>query len=154
MVIRKRSIIDNICVLIMVIAFVVNTVSINIIPPIFKQLIYVGYVLLVTGIFLLVLAIITLRRKGTHKVIDTGIYGVVRHPIYLAGMILFLSHVFFGQHWIVFGSTAIAIGCCYMAMWSGDQWNIEKFGDDYVDYMKRVPGMNFLSGLKRYLHNV
>jgi protein-S-isoprenylcysteine O-methyltransferase Ste14 len=139
---------------VLVISLVVNTIFINITPPIIRGLIYVGFVLLAAGIFLFILAVITLRSKGTNRVIDTGIYGIVRHPIYLAGMIMFLSHVFLGQHWVVLISTAIAIVCCYVIMAYGDVRNIEKFGNDYLEYMKKVPRMNFLSGLTRAIHKI
>jgi len=145
----KRIRLSNLLMALLVISLVINTILINITPPIIKELIIVGFILLGTGIFLLILAVVTLRRKGTDKIIDTGIYGVVRHPIYLAAMIMFFSHVFLGQHLVVLISTAAAIVCCYLSMVYGDQQNIEKFGDDYVRYMKRVPRLNFAAGLIR-----
>ena len=145
----KQKIRDNIVMSVVAIALVVNTIFINIIPPTIKALVYVGFVLLGAGIVLLIVAIVTLRRKGTAKVIDTGIYGVVRHPIYSAAIIMFFSHIFLGQHLVVLISTAAAIACCYLSMVYGDQYNIEKFGDDYARYMKRVPRMNFAAGLAR-----
>jgi protein-S-isoprenylcysteine O-methyltransferase Ste14 len=144
-----KRIMDHFFMMILVISLVINTIFINITPPIFKQLVFVGFILLGFGIFLLILALVTLRKKGTDRIIDTGIYGIVRHPIYLAGMIMFFSHIFLGQHWIVVVSTGIAIGCCYVAMRSGDRRNLEKFGDDYAQYMKKVPRMNFVAGLTR-----
>jgi protein-S-isoprenylcysteine O-methyltransferase Ste14 len=145
----KRPVSDYILMSVVVISLVVNTIFINITPPVIKALVYVGLVLLGIGILLLIIAIVTLRQKGTAKLVDTGIYGIVRHPIYLAAMIMFFSHVFLGQHLVVFISTAAAIVSCYLSMVYGDQKNIEKFGDDYVQYMKRVPRMNFATGLTR-----
>lgn len=147
----KQKIRDNIIMSVVAISLVVNTIFINIIPPTIKVLVYVGFMLLGAGIILLIVAIVTLRRKGTAKVIDTGIYGIVRHPIYLAAMIMFLSHIFLGQHLVVIISTAAAIICCYLSMIYGDQYNIEKFGDGYAQYMKRVPRMNLISGLTRHI---
>ena len=148
----RQKIRDNIIMSVVAISLVVNTIFINIIPPAIKALVYVGFVLLGLGIVLLIVAIVTLRRKGTAKVIDTGIYGIVRHPIYLAAMIMFFSHIFLGQHLVVLISTAAAIVCCYASMVYGDQYNIEKFGDDYTRYMKRVARMNFVAALVRLLN--
>ncbi|MDH4212214.1 MAG: isoprenylcysteine carboxylmethyltransferase family protein [candidate division WOR-3 bacterium] len=145
----KRPIVDYVLMSVVVTSLVVNTIFINITPPVIKALVYVGLVLLGIGILLLIIAIVTLRQKGTAKLVDTGIYGIVRHPIYLAAMIMFFSHIFLGQHLVVLVSTAAAIACCYVSMVSGDQQNIEKFGDDYVQYMKRVPCMNFIAGMAR-----
>jgi protein-S-isoprenylcysteine O-methyltransferase Ste14 len=145
----KRQVRESILMSVVVISLVLNTIFINITTPVIKALVFLGFILLGAGILLLIIAIVTLRSKGTAEVIDSGIYGVVRHPIYLAGIIMFFSHIFLGQHLVVLISTAAAIACCYASMVSGDQHNIEKFGDDYVRYMERVPRMNFVAGLTR-----
>ena len=51
------------------------------------------------------------------------------------------------QHWaiIVIGVAAMAVN--YASAPLEEQSCIEKFGDDYKDYMQRVPRMNFLAGL-------
>jgi protein-S-isoprenylcysteine O-methyltransferase Ste14 len=136
---------------ILAISFIINMLLINISPSVVKELVVVGYVILGIGVFLFMLSMITLRTKGIRQLIDSGIYGIVRHPMYLGGMIMFLSHVFFGQNWIVLLSTIVGIKCCYILMRSGDQRNINKFGEGYVKYMKRVPRMNFVSGLVRLI---
>ena len=148
----KRQTQDQVVMMVLAISFITNMLLINIRPPVVKELVVVGYVTLGIGVLLFILSMITLRRKGIRQLIDSGIYGIVRHPMYLGGMIMFISHVFFGQNWIVLLSTVVGIACCYLLMLSGDQRNIQKFGEDYVQYMKRVPRMNFVSGLARLLH--
>jgi len=44
------------------------------------------------------------------------------------------------------GTAVVYIGCR-----EEDQRLMEKFGDDYVDYMKRVPRINVFLGLYRWL---
>ncbi len=127
-------------------AFFLNMVAINLFPPITGELIVIGYILLGFGGLLFVLSVVTLRRQGTGNVIDNGIYGIVRHPMYLGGMLMFFSHVFFCQNWMVLISTIAAIICCYLLIHSADQRNIEKFGDEYKYYMQKVPRMNLLLG--------
>jgi protein-S-isoprenylcysteine O-methyltransferase Ste14 len=53
---------------------------------------------------------------------------------------------------VVLISTAAAITCCYLSMVYGDQKNIAKFGDDYLQYIKRVPRMNLSAGLARLIY--
>ena len=130
---------------------IVNFIMIFRVPPVVEALVFVGFVLLAAGALLLILAVATLRGKRAQGLVDTGIYGIVRHPMYLGGIIMFFSHIFFGQHWLVFVSTGVAIGCCYRSMVLGDRQNVAKFGDDYVRYMKRVPRMNIFLGLARRL---
>jgi len=43
----------------------------------------------------------------------------------------------------------IAIFCAWMASRKEDEFNILKFGDDYREYMKKVPMWNVLKGLRR-----
>jgi len=148
----KRQTQDKVVMVVSAVSFFLNMLLINTRPSVVKELIVVGYVILAVGAFLFILSMITLRRKGISQVIDSGIYSIVRHPMYLGGMIMFFSHAFFGQNWILIMSTVVGIGCCYLLMLSGDQRNIDKFGEDYLRYMKRVPRMNFASGLARLIH--
>ena len=101
------------------------------------------------GALFFVLSVITLRINGVSKIVDSGVYVIVRHPMYLGAMMLFLSHIFLGQNWIVVVGGVVAIVCCYLTIISGDERNIEKFWDDYKRYMQRVPRMNSLLGIFR-----
>ena len=138
--------------LVLAACLILNFIMISRVPPVVEWLVFVGFVLLAAGALLFILAVVTLRSKRAGGLVDTGIYGIVRHPMYLGGMIMFFSHAFLGHHWLVFVSTAVAIGCCYRSMVLGDKWNVAKFGDDYVRYMKRVPRMNLFLGIARRLY--
>jgi protein-S-isoprenylcysteine O-methyltransferase Ste14 len=129
------------------ITFFLNIIVMNLFPPTIKELVVVGYTILGIGAFFFILSVFTLRRKGTLNVIDSGIYGIVRHPMYLSAIVMFFSHIFLGQNWIVTISTIIAIVCCYLIIQLGDQRNIERFGNDYKLYMQKVPRANFLLGI-------
>ena len=101
----------------------------------------------------------TLRKKGgveksksyiqTTVLVKSGIYAVVRHPQYLAGILLNLALVLIVQNLIVttIGFVAMILG--YLIAFKADQDLIEKFGDDYKRYMRTVPRMNFVTGLIR-----
>ena len=43
----------------------------------------------------------------------------------------------------------VCILCFWLASKREDDYNIEKFGDSYEEYMKRVPMWNFFKRLKR-----
>ena len=107
------------------------------------------------------LPIFTFRRKGgvekkksyiqTTKLVDSGIYGIVRHPQYLAGIFLSIALPLIAQHWIVavFGAAAILI--YYLDTFTEEKSCIDKFGDEYRLYMERVPRINFFLGIVRQL---
>jgi len=142
---------DNILMTILGIAFFTDIVAINMFPPDIGELIVVGWMVFGIGVLFYVMSVLTLRRKGVSKIVDTGIYGIVRHPMYLGAMMMFFSHILLGQNWIAAIGSIVAIVCCYMIILSGDQRNFEKFGDDYKRYMQKVPRMNFLLGIIRLL---
>ena len=142
---------DNILMVIIGVAFFLNIIAINLFPPIIEELVAVGYTILGIGAVFYVLSVLTLRGKGVSRIVDSGIYGVVRHPMYLGAIIMFFSHIFLSQSWIVAIGTIVAIVCCYLIILSGDERNIEKFGDDYKRYMRKVPRTNFVLGIIRLL---
>ena len=83
--------------------------------------------------------------------VDTGIYEVIRHPVYFSFMLYAISLILLSQHWlsIVFGVPVIAYLYWLMRL---EEWaNVDKFGEEYVDYMERVPRLNIITGLRRYL---
>jgi len=148
----RRETKDNVLMVILGATFFFNMIIMNLFPPTVEKLVIVGYIILGIGALFFILSVFTLRKKGTSHVVDSGIYGIVRHPMYLGAMVMFFSHIFFGQNWIVVISTVIAIMCCYFIIKSGDQRNIEKFGEDYKIYMQKVPGMNFFAGIVRLIN--
>ena len=112
-------------------------------------LLLLGWAVLAVGASLVDLSLVTLRRRGTGDLVRDGVYGIVRHPMYVGGMVMFISHPFFGQHWTVALSSAVGAVCCYVLLRSEDQRLVERFGDSYTEYMREVPGVNFLKGMVR-----
>jgi len=147
----KRETKDTILMIILGVTFFLNIIAIYLFPSIIEELVAVGYTILGIGAVFYVLSVLTLRRKGVSRIVDSGIYGIVRHPMYLGAIIMFFSHIFLSQSWIVAIGTIVAIVCCYLIILSGDEGNIEKFGDDYKRYMRKVPRTNFVLGIIRLL---
>jgi protein-S-isoprenylcysteine O-methyltransferase Ste14 len=91
------------------------------------------------------------KGKGfvTTKLVDTGIYGVIRHPIYLSLAYLFIGFALISQHplSLFFGFT-MALGCYYF-MIAEEKLTIEKFGEEYLQYMQKIPRSNLLIGIWR-----
>jgi protein-S-isoprenylcysteine O-methyltransferase Ste14 len=87
----------------------------------------------------------------TTKLVDTGIYSIVRHPQYVTFMMFAISGMFLFQHWIVIILGMPIIPLVYIDLINADKDAIKKFGDSYKNYMRKVPRANFLLGIVLYL---
>ena len=79
----------------------------------------------------------TIEVQAHQKVIDTGLYGIVRHPMYAATLLLFLSMP------LVLGSVlSFAVMLLYLPIISkrirNEEAVLEQGLDGYADYKKRV----------------
>lgn len=121
-------------------------------------LINIGWgVLMLSGIFGW-LPIFTFRRKGSVKgrgyirttvLVDSGVYGIVRHPQYLAGVLMSIALPMITQHWLVVVSGLVAAVIYYLNTYDEEKGCIEKFGKEYEQYMERVPRINLVLGIIR-----
>lgn len=88
-----------------------------------------------------------LRWVDSKKVVDSGIFGIIRHPIYLGMIFIIISLVCISQHWLSLVLGAPSLVYMYYSMIAEERINIEKFGEDYKRYMEKVPRMNLLLGI-------
>jgi protein-S-isoprenylcysteine O-methyltransferase Ste14 len=105
--------------------------------------------------------IYTLKERGcvpegksymkTTKLVDNGIYSVVRHPQYLAGVLISLSLVLVSQYWINVLLFLPLLAGTYIDSRRADMRLVEKFGEDYTRYMERVPALDPITGSLRHL---
>jgi protein-S-isoprenylcysteine O-methyltransferase Ste14 len=88
---------------------------------------------------------------NTTVLVDRGVYAIVRHPQYLAGMLMGLALSLIAQHWLVTLLGAAAILLYYLSVFDEESSTLEKFGEAYKQYMERVPRINFLLGILRLI---
>ena len=124
--------------------------------------IYISIVLVVAGTFLLVWGILSHRKRGGLKktgeaiiLYKEGPYSVMRHPQVAGGMMWpFLLPIIVSGYvsFTVLSIAAIVIMIIYSYYgihMEEKLLDIEKWGDEYQQYMKEVPGFNFILGLWR-----
>jgi protein-S-isoprenylcysteine O-methyltransferase Ste14 len=126
-----------------------------------NPVVYLGWAVLLTAILLGWQGRVTLEEKGkqhpdeswvhTRTVVASGVYAVVRHPMYLSFILISLALVFLSQHWLNAVLGAIMAGLGYNDMCREEQGNIEKLGDEYRHYMEQVPRMNVAAGIIRLI---
>ncbi len=114
-------------------------------------------VLMLSGVFGW-LPIFTFRRKGqvegkgyinTTVLVDSGVYGIVRHPQYLAGILISIALTLISPHWLVAVFGLASIGIYYASTYGEEKNNVEKFGEAYLRYRENVPRLNFVLGIIR-----
>ena len=126
----------------------------------YPALFVIGLIAWIFGMVLVMAPIVMFPRRGgvnkgksfvnTTRLVDSGIYAVIRHPQYTGGIYaIFITTLLWYPHWLfgILGAAGIAV--IYMSCREEDQRMIDKFGDAYALYMKRVPRMNFALGLLR-----
>ena len=123
---------------------------------------YLGVGLYVlSGLVFGALPVFEFRKKGrvrkgknyvhTTKLVDTSIYSIVRHPQYVTFILWAIAGMLLFQHWIIILLGIPIIPLTYIDLIRADKASIEKFGDGYKTYMKKVPRANFLLGIIRFL---
>jgi protein-S-isoprenylcysteine O-methyltransferase Ste14 len=125
-------------------------------------LVIVGYVSWGLSILFGVIPIFYFRRKGgvpknssyihTTKLVNTGIYSIVRHPQFLAGILWSIALAFISQHWVIIILVVPVIVSTYLDSLRANTNLIKKFGEEYEIYMKAVPGLNFFWGTMKFLY--
>ena len=123
-----------------------------------ELLAYTGVLLYVfSGVVFGMIPVFEFRKKGgvlkgrsyihTTKLVNTGIYSIVRHPQYISFILFAFSGMLLFQHWIAIMLGIPVIPLTYFDLINADKDAIKKFGDAYKTYMKKVPRANFLLGL-------
>jgi len=127
-----------------------------------RGLFIIGWIVWLFGMILVMAPIVTFPRHGgvqkgksfvnTTRLVDTGMYAVVRHPQYLGGVLaVFLTTLLWYPHWLFGVLAVVGTVIIYMGAREEDQRLVQQFGDDYVRYMQRVPRMNILLGVMRLI---
>ena len=81
----------------------------------------------------------TVTAKAGHHVVDTGPYGLVRHPIYTGLLLAILATMAAkGTLWGIAGAVLLTIGIVMKARLE-ESFLRGELGSAYDDYAKRVP---------------
>jgi protein-S-isoprenylcysteine O-methyltransferase Ste14 len=124
--------------------------------------IVIGAILFIAAVSLEV-KLNSMRQKqgGCHDMHETvvivkeGPYRVIRHPGYLAEIGYFGVLPIVLSKWVPFTILAaiciiIVIASCAYLIRVEDRFNLRKWGEEYRQYMKEVPAINFVKGLKAH----
>lgn len=120
-------------------------------------LLYAGYAFYVPAAAFVISSFINLKRKGkpesgweyTTVIINSGIFQIVRHPLYLGSALFTIGLMLIIQSIPATILGLVATFCFWMASKKEDEFNTKKFGEEYHRYMGEIPRWNAFKGLKR-----
>lgn len=82
---------------------------------------------------------VTLNTRTTHQLVDTGIYGVVRHPMYSAFWLLALAQAALLPNWFAGLAGPVAWATLFfLRVGHEEKLMIDTFGEQYRRYMERT----------------
>jgi protein-S-isoprenylcysteine O-methyltransferase len=107
----------------------------------------VGVVLVVIGLIIRITSILTLKQYFTysitqteeHKLIETGLYKIIRHPGYLGQLLIFAGISTSLSNWLSILLMMIPITIGYIHRMNVEEcFMLEQMGDSYLNYQKRT----------------
>lgn len=122
---------------------------------------WLGVTALVTAVPFMFLPFVQLPRYGqrapgrpyyeTTRLVDRGVYGIVRHPQYLGYVLLVLGFAMLSQHPVTV-LLAVLSAAAFYGQSAGEESELRRrFGKEYDEYRRRVPRFNAVAGLARRL---
>ena len=127
--------------------------------PLPAIVIYISLALVAIGTFFLVWAMRSHRKRGGLKKADEtiifykeGPYCIIRHPEAFGGIMWPILLPIILSPYVLFTPLSIAaiimmIVYLYYGCYLEEKLDIDKWGDEYLQYMKEVPRFNFIKGL-------
>jgi protein-S-isoprenylcysteine O-methyltransferase Ste14 len=106
-------------------------------PPVVTS---IAWVLIGLGVSLWLTAIITVMRAyDRDRLVTTGVFGLVRHPVYAAWiMLIFPGQALLARSWLMLLAPLIAYAIFKRLIGVEDEYLAKRFGQTYLDYRRRV----------------
>ena len=79
---------------------------------------------------------ISLQIRNEHRLVTTGIYRLIRHPMYSSFFLLAIAQLMLLPNWFAGATGLIGIGLLYaFRVRQEERMMVERFGAEYRDYM-------------------
>jgi protein-S-isoprenylcysteine O-methyltransferase Ste14 len=82
---------------------------------------------------------ISLQIRDEHRLIKSGIYRLIRHPMYSSFFLLAIAQLALLPNWFAGSTGLIGVALLYaFRVWPEEQMMVERFGTEYRDYMAQT----------------
>jgi len=119
-----------------------------------RYLTVVSIVLFGTAVVLWIMAIFHFKRLGSvaegghyyesETLVQDGIFAYLRHPQYLAYILLVIGFALLHRHIVIIGLAGVVVLCFYLYSRVEDRELEQRFQEEYQQYKDRVPAFNFV----------
>ena len=99
---------------------------------------YVGLVIYGLGVLLCIASVKDFAKPAENGINLRGLYQVSRNPMYVAYFFYFLGCVLITKSLILFALLLVFQISAHWIILSEERWCIKKFGQEYINYMKKV----------------
>jgi len=103
-----------------------------------SYLFYIGVSFSVIGLLLYAISFINFGKPSEQGINTHGLYKYSRNPIYVAFFIYLLGCVLITQSLILLALLIVYQTSVHWIVLSEERWCIQQFGNEYIQYMKRV----------------
>ncbi len=100
---------------------------------------YIGIVIYVVGFSIQIIAWQNLATSSLDKPVTKGIYHISRNPMYIGDFLTFISIAIASLSWIFLLIGIISIIANYFWVISEERECLTKYGDNYREYMDKIP---------------
>ena len=124
-------------------------------------LIYCGWIIWLFSLYFSLITFRIFKKRGkvpkgknymnTTVLVDKGAYAIIRHPQYLGGILFAISIVFLTQIWLTLVLCIVITILSYHWAFVEEKNLVEKFGNAYKEYRKRISRLNPVLGIIKYL---
>lgn len=97
-----------------------------------------GLIIYCLGTVLYAASIINYAKPSKNGMNMKGLYRISRNPMYVAYFVYFLGCVLLTGSWILLASLIAFQISSHWIILSEERWCIQQFGDEYLEYMKKV----------------
>lgn len=81
----------------------------------------------------------TFQQREDEALVTSGPYRFVRNPIYLGAFTLIIAFALEAANWLILLPSLVIIVVLYLEVGNEETMLIDRFGDEYREYMKRTP---------------